>query len=83
MDAEAVNGLLDFFVKRPAGMRSFASGVAGWHVLLLFYSNALFSDDGITLLIETHLQEPWPKRNLGEAPEAISPAYRRSASTAV
>jgi hypothetical protein len=37
MDAATVKGLLDFFVKRAAVMRSFASGVAGWHVFLLFY----------------------------------------------
>ncbi len=65
-DAEAVEGFLDFFAKRSAGMRSFAAGVAGWHVLLLFYSNTLFAFDGITSLGELHLQEPLPKRNLAE-----------------
>ena len=53
-------------------MRSVASGEAGWHVLLLIYSNALFAFDGITSVLRLHLQEPWPKRNLGEAPEATT-----------
>ena len=56
----------DYFGKRPAVMRSFASGEAGWHVLLLFYSNALFAFDCITTLLDLHQQEPcqseiWPK----------------------
>ncbi len=33
----------------------------------------MFAFDGITSLTELHLQEPWPKRNLGEAPEAATP----------
>ena len=53
-------------------MRSFAPGVAGWHVLLPFYSNASFAFDCITSLTRLHLQEPSPKRNLGEAPEAVT-----------
>jgi hypothetical protein len=48
------------------------SGEAGWHALLLFYSNTLFAFDCITSLIEPHLQEPWPKRNLAEGPEAAT-----------
>ena len=53
-------------------MRSFAAGEAGWHVLLLFYRNDLFAFDGITSLLELHLQEPSPKRNLAEGPEATT-----------
>jgi hypothetical protein len=53
-------------------MRSFASGEAGWHMLLLFYSNESFAFDGITSVLRLHLQEPWPKRNLGEGPEAAA-----------
>ncbi len=56
---------------------------AGWHVLLLFYCNALFAFDGITSLSETHLQEPSPKRNLAEGPEADNLVISWSASTAV
>ncbi len=43
---------------------------AGWHVLLLFYSNTMFAFDCITSLLDLHLQDAMPKRNLGEAPEA-------------
>ncbi len=53
-------------------MRSFASGGAGWHALLLFYSNAVFAFDCITSLLDLHSQEPWPKRNLAEGPEAAT-----------
>ena len=73
MDGEAGIGLHESFLKRAAVMRSFASGEADWHVLLLFYSNAVFAFDCITSLLDMHSQEPSPKRNLGEAPKAATP----------
>ena len=45
---------------------------AGWHVLLLFFSNALLAFDDITALLDLHPQEPSPKRNLVEGPEAAT-----------
>jgi hypothetical protein len=59
MDAEAVNEHFDFFIKRPAVMRSFAAGCkAGWHALLQVYSNTLFAFDCITSLTRLHSQVP-------------------------
>jgi hypothetical protein len=63
-DGATLKGIQDFFVKRPAAMQVSQPATSRLACALPFFNNALFAFDCITSLLNLHLQEPWPKRNL-------------------